>query len=263
MPEPTKDSGLVLEIANASISFGGVRALDDVTCHVKQGELCGLIGPNGAGKTTLFNCITRLYGLGNGDIRFLGNDITAERKRDIVRLGIARTFQNLGLYSQMTVRENVLIGTHHARKDGFFTPIYRPSLSNAEEARSADWCQQIMRELDIDGVAERRSGDLPYGTLKRVEVARAMAARPRLLLLDEPAAGLTQSEVMEFGAMLRRLRDRFSITILLVEHNMRLVMSLCERIVVLHLGKKLAEGTPAEIQRDERVVTAYLGGAEA
>jgi len=262
MSEPTSGNGLVLEIANAGIWFGGVRALDDVTCHVRERELCGLIGPNGAGKTTLFNCITRLYGLNSGDIRFCGTDITAQRKRDIVRLGIARTFQNLGLYSQMTVRENVLIGTHHARKDGFFTPLYRPALSKAEEERSADWCREVMHELDIEGVADRRSGDLPYGTLKRVEVARALAARPRLLLLDEPAAGLTQSEVMEFGEMLRRLRERFSIAILLVEHNMRLVMSLCERIIVLHLGKKLAEGTPAEIQRDDSVVRAYLGEAE-
>jgi branched-chain amino acid transport system ATP-binding protein len=262
MLEPTKDSGLVLEIANAGISFGGVRALDDVTCHVRHGELCGLIGPNGAGKTTLFNCITRLYTLSNGDIRFCGTDITAHRKRGIVRLGIARTFQNLGLYGQMTVRENVLIGTHHGRKDGFFTPIYQPSLSKAEEARSIEWCQEVLRELDIADVADRRSGDLPYGTLKRVEVARALAARPRLLLLDEPAAGLTQSEVMEFRELLRRLRERFSIAILLVEHNMRLVMSLCERIIVLHLGKKLAEGTPAEIQDDDRVVRAYLGEAE-
>jgi branched-chain amino acid transport system ATP-binding protein len=259
----SKENGLVLEVVNANIAFGGIRALENVTCHVAQNELCGLIGPNGAGKTTLFNCITRLYDLAGGDIRFCGADITAERKRDIASLGIARTFQNLGLYNQMTVLENVLLGTHHARSDKFFTPIYRPALSKSEEARSVAWCWQVMRELDIDGVAERRTGDLPYGTLKRVEVARALATRPKLLLLDEPAAGLVQSEVVEFGNMLRGLRQRFSVAILLVEHNMRLVMSLCDRIIVLHLGKKLAEGTPAEIQCDERVVAAYLGGAAA
>jgi branched-chain amino acid transport system ATP-binding protein len=246
---------------NAGIAFGGVRALDAVSCHVNGNELCGLIGPNGAGKTTLFNCITRLYNLAEGEIRFAGRNITTGRKRDIVGLGIARTFQNLGLYSQMTVLENVMLGAHHARRDSFFTPIYRRMLAKAEEERCLVWCREVMRELEIDRFAGRRTGDLPYGTLKRIEVARALAAKPRLLLLDEPAAGLTQGEVVEFGHLLRRLRERFSIAILLVEHNMRLVMSLCERIIVLHLGKKLVEGTAAEVQRDERVVNAYLGGA--
>jgi branched-chain amino acid transport system ATP-binding protein len=250
----------LLEVVNAAIAFGGVRALDNVSCQVSVGEVCGLIGPNGAGKTTLFNCITRLYNLAHGDIYFGGRKITAERKRSIVGIGIARTFQNLGLYPQMSVSENVMLGCHHARGDGFFTPIYRPALAKAEEARSSDWCREVLRELDIDKFAQRRTGDLPYGTLKRVEVARALAARPRLLLLDEPAAGLAQSEVAEFGALLRRLRERFSLTILLVEHNMRLVMSVCERIVVLHLGRKLTEGTPPEVQNDERVANAYLGG---
>jgi branched-chain amino acid transport system ATP-binding protein len=251
----------VLTVANAAIAFGGVRALDDVSCHVYSGELCGLIGPNGAGKTTLFNCITRLYDLAYGSIHFCGKDISAERKRDIVSCGIARTFQNLGLYSQMSVWENVMLGAHHTRRDGFFSPIVRPGLSKAEEARSSEWCRQIMRELEIDSFAERRTGDLPHGTLKRVEVARALAAKPKLLLLDEPAAGLAQSEVVEFGSLLGRLRERFSIAILLVEHNMRLVMTVCERVIVLHLGKKLAEGTPIDIQNDERVANAYLGGA--
>jgi branched-chain amino acid transport system ATP-binding protein len=255
-------AAMLLEVVNAGIAFGGVRALDNVSCHVAPGELCGLIGPNGAGKTTLFNCITRLYGLKDGTIRFDGQDITTARKRDVVGVGIARTFQNLGLYPQMSVAENVMLGAHHTRHDGFFTPLYRPSLARSEEARSATWCREVMRALEIDQHAERRSGDLPYGTLKRIEVARALAARPKLLLLDEPAAGLAQGEVVEFGNLLRRLRERFALTILLVEHNMRLVMSLCERIVVLHLGRKLAEGTPAQIQNDERVADAYLGGAE-
>jgi branched-chain amino acid transport system ATP-binding protein len=260
MSMPTTDER-VLKVANAAIAFGGIRALDDVSCHVHSGELCGLIGPNGAGKTTLFNCITRLYDLTHGSIEFCGKDITAERKRDIISCGIARTFQNLGLYNQMSVWENVMLGTHHTRRDGFFSPIVQPALSRSEEAHSSDWCHQIMRELEIDQLAERRTGDLPYGTLKRVEVARALAAKPKLLLLDEPAAGLAQSEVVEFGDLLGRLRERFSISILLVEHNMRLVMSVCERVIVLHLGKKLAEGTPVEIQNDERVASAYLGGA--
>jgi branched-chain amino acid transport system ATP-binding protein len=251
----------VLEIVDAGVAFGGVRALDGVSCHVNDGELCGLVGPNGAGKTTLFNCVTRLYELGQGDIRFAGASLVGRRKREVVGLGIARTFQNLGVYGQMSVLDNVLIGTHHSRRDRFFAPLYDPRLTAAEERRSIDWARQILGELDLDHLADRQARDLPYGTLKRIEVARALAARPRLLLLDEPAAGLTQSEVSAFGEMLRRVRERFALTILLVEHNMRLVMSLCERIIVLHLGRKLAEGTPAQIQGDERVVAAYLGGA--
>jgi branched-chain amino acid transport system ATP-binding protein len=251
----------VLDIVDVSVAFGGVRALDGVSCHVGQGELCGLVGPNGAGKTTLFNCVTRLYGISSGEIRFSGESIERKRKRDIVGLGIARTFQNLGVYGQMTVLDNILLGTHHTRNDGFFTPLFNPAHARAEERRCVEWCGEILHELDLERFADRRAGDLPYGTLKRLEVARALAARPRLLLLDEPAAGLTQGEVVAFGDMLRRIRERFALTILLVEHNMRLVMSLCERIIVLHLGRKLAEGTPAEIQRDERVVAAYLGGA--
>jgi branched-chain amino acid transport system ATP-binding protein len=251
----------VLDIVDVSVAFGGVRALDGVSARVGEGELCGLVGPNGAGKTTLFNCVTRLYDISGGRITLSGLPIDHKPKRDIVGLGIARTFQNLGVYGQMTVLDNILLGTHHTRKDGFFTPLFNPTSANAEERRCIEWCRQILRELDLDKFADRRAGDLPYGTLKRLEVARALAAEPKLLLLDEPAAGLTQGEVMAFGDMLRRVRERFALTILLVEHNMRLVMSLCERIIVLHLGQKLVEGTPAEIQRDERVVAAYLGGA--
>jgi branched-chain amino acid transport system ATP-binding protein len=251
----------VLDIVDVSVAFGGVRALDGVSARVGEGELCGLVGPNGAGKTTLFNCVTRLYDISGGRITLSGEAIDGKPRRDIVGLGIARTFQNLGVYGQMTVLDNILLGTHHTRKDGFFTPLFNPALASAEERRCIEWCRQILRELDLDKYADRRAGDLPYGTLKRLEVARALAAEPKLLLLDEPAAGLTQGEVMAFGDMLRRVRERFALTILLVEHNMRLVMSLCERIIVLHLGQKLVEGTPAEIQRDERVVAAYLGGA--
>ena len=251
----------MLEVADVSVAFGGVRALDGVSCRVGEGELCGLIGPNGAGKTTLFNCVTRLYDISGGEISLSGQPISTSRKRDIVGLGIARTFQNLGLYGQMTVLDNILVGTHHTRTDSFFTPLFNPARTGAEERRCLDWCRQILRDLELEQFADRRASDLPYGTLKRLEVARALAARPRLLLLDEPAAGLTQGEVMAFGDMLRRVRERFALTILLVEHNMRLVMSLCERIIVLHLGKKLVEGKPADIQRDERVLAAYLGGS--
>ncbi len=261
MRAPDTPASPVLHVLDVGVAFGGVRALNGVSCVVNDGELCGLVGPNGAGKTTLFNCITRLYSVSQGEIRFLGKDITSVRKREVVGLGIARTFQNLGVYGQMSVLDNILVGMHHARTVGFFTPLINPARTQAEERRAIDWCREILRELNLDHLAHHKASDLPYGTLKRLEVARALAAKPRLLLLDEPAAGLTQGEVLAFGDMLLRVKERFALTVLLVEHNMRLVMRLCERIVVLHLGSKLAEGTPAQIQGNAQVVAAYLGGA--
>lgn len=259
MTGPARQS--LLEVSDISVAFGGVRALQDLTCRVDEGELCGLVGPNGAGKTTLFNCITRLYPVSQGDIRFQGASIAAARKRDIVGLGIARTFQNLGVYPQLSVLDNTLIGMHHGRTVGFFTPLYNPAHASAEERRSVEWCRQVLEDLQLGHLSGHKAGDLSYGTLKRLEVARALAARPKLLLLDEPAAGLTQGEVMDFGDMLRRVKEQFALTVLLVEHNMRLVMRLCERIIVLHLGRKLADGTPEQIQGNASVVSAYLGGA--
>ena len=251
----------LLRIDNVSVRFGGVRALDGVTCQVNEGEICGLIGPNGAGKTTLFNCITRLYPVASGSISFAGDRIDNIPARKIVSRGIARTFQNLGVYADMTVLENVLLGAHHLDGGRFFETVGRPWTSDARERRMTGNCHAILRELDLDAFAHERAGNLPYGTLKRVEIARALAAKPRLLLLDEPASGLNHGERVEFGALIRRVRTQFDLAILLVEHQMGLVMGLCERLLVLHLGQMLAEGTPAQISADPAVVTAYLGAA--
>jgi branched-chain amino acid transport system ATP-binding protein len=251
----------LLRIDDVSVRFGGVRALEGVTCQINEGEICGLIGPNGAGKTTLFNCITRLYPVAGGSILFAGSRIDNVPARKIVSLGIARTFQNLGVYADMTVLENVLLGAHHLDGGRFFETVARPWTSDARERRMTENCRAILGELELDSFAHERAGNLPYGTLKRVEIARALAAKPRLLLLDEPASGLNHGERVEFGALIRRVRAQFDLAILLVEHQMGLVMGLCERLLVLHLGQMLAEGTPAEISANPAVVTAYLGAA--
>jgi branched-chain amino acid transport system ATP-binding protein len=251
----------LLRINNLSAHFGGVRALDCVTCQINTGEICGLIGPNGAGKTTLFNCITRLYAIADGEISFAGQRIDVLPARQIISLGIARTFQNLGIYPGMTVMENVALGAHHSHGGRFFQTVTRPWKSDAREREMVAWCRSIMCRVDLDRFEEERAGNLPYGTLKRVEIARALAAKPRLLLLDEPAAGLNHVERIEFSNLVKRLRDEFELTILLVEHQMGLVMGLCGRLLVLNLGQLLAEGSPAEISADPAVITAYLGEA--
>jgi branched-chain amino acid transport system ATP-binding protein len=259
--ESSRDAQPLLRIADVSVRFGGVRALDGVTCQVNAGEICGLIGPNGAGKTTLFNCITRLYPVTAGSITFAGERIETMPARKIISLGIARTFQNLGIYPEMTVLENVLLGAHHTHGGRFFLTVVQPWKSDAEEREMTELCRSILRALGLDAFEQERAGNLPYGTLKRVEIARALAAKPRLLLLDEPAAGLNHGERIEFGNLIKRIRDEFDLTVLLVEHQMGLVMGLCGRLLVLHLGQLLAEGSPAEVSANPAVVTAYLGEA--
>jgi len=253
--------GRLLEVRSASVRFGGIQALDDVSCHVYDGEICGLIGPNGAGKTTLFNCITGVYSLASGSIEFRGERIDAMPSRKVISTGIARTFQNVGLYLDMTVLDNVLLGAHHLTKHRFADTFMRPWAFDREERGLVAFCRKILRELGLENFAGERAGNLPFGTLKYVEIARALAARPKLLMLDEPAAGLNHRELVEFGALILRLRADFGLSVLLVEHNMGLVMELCERLVVLHLGQKLAEGAPHEIKRNKAVVSAYLGEA--
>ena len=255
------DPSLLLDVDNVSVRFGGVRALTNVGLRLRRGEICGLIGPNGAGKTTLFNSITRLNNIAEGTISLAGRRIDGLPPRRIIASGIARTFQNLGLYPTLTVMENVLLGARHLFPAVVLSPLFRPWRSWAREVEARNWCRSILSDLDLEAVGEVRADTLSYGTLKRVEIARALAARPLLLLLDEPAGGLTHAEVAEFGEMVARLRDSYALTVLLVEHHMGLVMSLCSRLVVLHLGRNLAEGPPAAIRANEAVVDAYLGKA--
>ncbi len=231
----------LLQLDDVTRRFGGILALDRVSFDVGQGEIVGLIGPNGAGKTTAFNVITRLYRPDEGEVTFDGRSLLHTAPHHVIRLGIARTFQNVELFRSMTVQENVRVGAHSRRGE-----------------RGPD---DVVDYLRLGDVARRPVRGLPFGTLKRVELARALAAAPRLLLLDEPAGGLNHEEVLELGKLIRRIREDFDVTILLVEHHMGLVMGVADRVHVLDFGRMIASGTPAEVQSAPAVIEAYLGAA--
>jgi len=256
-PTPSAD---LLRVDGVTVRFGGITALDRVSFSVPSGHIVGLIGPNGAGKTTLFNCLSRLYSFNEGSILFEGRPLVDSNAHGIAALGIGRTFQNLALFRTMTVRQNILLGGHCRTHSGFFANALRLPRVRREELALEAHADQLIELLDLRSLAETRVMDLPFGTQKRVELGRALASQPKLLLLDEPAGGLNHEEVGTLMELLRQVRRRLKLTMLLVEHHMNLVMRVSDQVVALDFGRVIADGTPAEVQGNAEVIRAYLGG---
>jgi branched-chain amino acid transport system ATP-binding protein len=251
----------LLQLDQATIRFGGLVAVNSVSFTINKGDLFGLIGPNGAGKTTCFNLITGVYKPTSGEIRFDGRNITGTPANRIARLGIARTFQNIRLFKALSVLENVVVGgfLRHRTTLGSALGYFPSAIKETEELKHE--AMELLKILNLDQVANVRSADLSYGMQRRLEIARAMATKPQLLLLDEPAAGMNPFEKEELNGMVKKIRDEHGMTVLLIEHDMRFVMSLCERIVVLDHGEEIAQGPPSAIRNDPKVIAAYLGEA--
>jgi branched-chain amino acid transport system ATP-binding protein len=253
----------LLKVDGIAKRFGGVLALQDVGFEVREGEIVGLIGPNGAGKTTLFNIVSGVFGADTGDVRYQGHDLAGLRPHQRARMGVARTFQNLQLFQRMTVLENLMVPVDAAARRGMLADALRLPVARFEEKRAEERARALLHFLGLDAVANVAAGSLSVGVQRRVELARALCLKPKLLLLDEPAAGLDVRETADLAATLLRVRDRFSLTMLLVDHDMALVMRTCEHIYVLDFGRVIAEGPPEEIRANPAVIAAYLGEAAA